>query len=218
MHYVTSDIHNDNKKFCEMLNLIRFSEEDQLIILGDVFDRSNHNPNPVDLYFNILALGNRCSVIRGNHDHWLATYILEYYSLSERMRRKKNPYPYSSFQLLQKRLTPVDIRNLAEFILRWPLQLVVEIEGEKYLLAHARTSAPESHRTENYYLMGESCSESFLHDGISGYVSICGHSSMGNGRIWKNDKENLYMIDCGCGFRSGTLSCLCLETKEEFYV
>lgn len=34
----------------------------------------------------------------------------------------------------------------------------------------------------------------------------------------KNDKRNLYMTDCGCGFEKGRLGCLCLETKEEFYV
>lgn len=33
-----------------------------------------------------------------------------------------------------------------------------------------------------------------------------------------HEKEKVYMIDCGCGFKSGRLGCLCLETKEEFYV
>lgn len=56
MHYVISDIHNDNRRFCELLEKIRFSESDHLYILGDVFDRSSHNPNPVDLYFNIERL------------------------------------------------------------------------------------------------------------------------------------------------------------------
>ena len=54
MHYVISDIHNDNKRFCEMLKKIEFSADDYLYILGDVFDRSNYNPNLVDLYFKIL--------------------------------------------------------------------------------------------------------------------------------------------------------------------
>lgn len=39
-----------------------------------------------------------------------------------------------------------------------------------------------------------------------------------NHKIWKNEKGNLIMCDCGCGFRNGKLGCLCLETKEEFYV
>lgn len=52
--------------------------------LGDVFDRSNHNPNPVELYFKILSLGNSYSVIRGNHDYWLALYNLEYFATPEK--------------------------------------------------------------------------------------------------------------------------------------
>ena len=35
---------------------------------------------------------------------------------------------------------------------------------------------------------------------------------------WKNKKENVYLCDCGCGFENGRLGCLCLETKETFYV
>lgn len=218
MHYVISDIHNDNKRFCEMLELIHFSKEDRLFVLGDVFDRSNHNPNPVDLYFNILSLGDGCSMIRGNHDHLLAMYIMEYYDMPERKRKKKTPYPYNSFRLLQKRLTPVDIQNLAKSILEWPVQQMVEVAGEKYLFAHATTAAPQDPKPENYYLQGISHNAFYLHCGIEGYISICGHNNTEDGRIWKNSQENVFMIDCGCGFNSGRLGCLCLETKEEFYV
>ena len=115
-------------------------------------------------------------------------------------------------------MTSVDIRNLADIILKWPMQKMIEVEGKKYLLAHAMTSPPEVSEIEDYYLMGTSWSKGYLNEGIDGYISICGHTRTKNGRIWKNQKENLYMIDCGCGFSSGKLSCLCLETKEEFYV
>ena len=75
MHYVVSDIHNDYQKFCELLKMIEFSKEDKLFILGDLFDRSDYNPNPVDLYFKVVELGENCSIIRGNDDEWVATYI-----------------------------------------------------------------------------------------------------------------------------------------------
>lgn len=76
-----SDIHNNNESFCKMLELINFAKNDQLFILGDIFDRSDYNPNPVDLYFNICSLGRRCIVLKGNHDSWLASYILKYYRM-----------------------------------------------------------------------------------------------------------------------------------------
>ena len=69
------------------------------------------------------------------------------------------------------------------------------------------------------FFMGSESYDMFLRHGREGYVSICGHDNiMGDGRIWKNKLKNVYMCDCGCGFKDGRLGCLCLETKEEMYV
>lgn len=83
---------------------------------------------------------------------------------------------------------------------------------------HAMTSIPEERKSEEYYLLGDETYKKFLKNGISEYISVCGHRDMGEHRIWKNAAENVYVCDCGCGFRSGRLGCLCLENKEEFYV
>lgn len=32
-----------------------------------------------------------------------------------------------------------------------------------------------------------------------------------------NDKENVYLMDSGCGFTGGKLACICLESGERFY-
>ena len=157
-------------------------------------------------------------MIRGNHDHWLAMYILKYFAATEKKRSKVDSYPYNSFDLLKERLTLVDMKNLADKILEWPMQQSVEVGGEKYLLAHAMTSDPTIRKTEDYFLMGAEWDISYCVYGIEGYVSVCGHRNTDDGRIWKDKRGNLYMIDCGCGFRDGNLGCLCLETKEEFYL
>ena len=39
MHYVIADIHGCRKQFLELLEKIKFSENDTLYILGDVLDR-----------------------------------------------------------------------------------------------------------------------------------------------------------------------------------
>ena len=218
MHYVTSDIHNDNVKFNRLLNELNLSDHDHLYILGDLFDRSSWQPNPVGVYFNVLGLGDRCTVVRGNHDTWLTEYIMKYYKTPERKRTVLAPYPYNSFELLQQRLTPVDIQNLAEWVLSCPVQVCLELEGEKYLLAHAMTADPAHQKDDDYYLMGEESDGQFLQRGIPGYISVCGHANPEGNHIWKNTLENVYLCDCGCGYRSGRLGCLCLETKEEFYV
>lgn len=217
MHYVTSDIHNDSRRFRALLREIHFTESDQLYILGDLFDRSLHEPDPVGVYFSMLELGDACVVVRGNHDEWLASYLWDYCRRTERERMRMQPYSYNSFALLQERLPVADLLTLAERIKSWPLQISFTLEGTDYLLAHAQTALPWERREDDYYLLGEAQDDGWAEKGIEGYLSVCGHRSMGN-RIWKNRAGNLYVCDCGCGYRDGRLGCLCLETKEAFYV
>ena len=63
-------------------------------------------------------------------------------------------------------------------------------------------------------------------------TSVCGHTITDtirrwvgeenrpkNPEVWVNKKGNVYMMDCGCGmYDRCKLSCLCLETKEIYYV
>lgn len=193
MHYVMSDIHNDYYSLNKMLEIINFGENDRLFLLGDLFDRGNYNPSPVDVYFTILKLEDQCTIILGNHDQELADYIQQYYSLPKRKRKKLPPYPYNSFELLRQRLTDVDIQNLAKIILAWPDSFEIEIEGVKYFMSHEDR--------------GEK----------TGYISIFGHERRTTG-IWKNSEETLIGVDCGCGYGDGVLGCLRLEDKKEIYL
>lgn len=218
MHYVTSDIHNDNQKLQELLKVLNLKDDDKLFLLGDLFDRSNHNPDPVGVYFAILALEDKCQVIRGNHEQELAEYIASYYQTPEKKRIKLEPYPYNTFELLKERLTPVDIQKMAEWILRLPLQIETAVGDTKYLLAHAMTVKPGTDCVNNVYIRGTEKFQNFLINGVEGYISICGHSNPEGSDIWRNSKKNVIICDSGCGFRSGRLGCLCLETGEEIYV
>ena len=103
MHYIITDIHNDSWRFMKLLEKIDLKEDDHLYLLGDLFDRCMEHPDPVGVYFQVLKLGKKCTVIRGNHDHWLANYIFRYYGMDERDRTLLQPYPYNSFHLLQER-------------------------------------------------------------------------------------------------------------------
>ena len=46
MRYVISDIHGEYGLFIELLKKIRFSKNDQMIIVGDIFDKG---PNSIQL-------------------------------------------------------------------------------------------------------------------------------------------------------------------------
>ncbi len=230
MHYVISDIHNDNRRYKELLRRIDFGSNDYLILLGDLFDRCDYDPDPVGVYHTVLGVLDRSTIVAGNHDVWLGDYILKCFDWSEKKREQYRPYHYNSFELLKERLTEADLEELAEWLLRLPLQYETNIDGKQMLFAHAMTSDPTTEHETLYYLMGDG-SEEFYRNGIDGYLSFCGHTDSGyfagyGGRymdedrnsIWINDKENVYMMDCGCGFASGRLSCLCLETMQRVYV
>lgn len=232
MHYVIGDIHNEAKKLDDILCQIHMTQDDELIVLGDIFDRGGSEPDPVGVYFMLSGIQGHCRWIRGNHDQWLADYIKEYYETSERKRRNITPYRYNSFDIMKNRLTEVDMLNLADLIYKLPLQIELNLAGKDYLFAHAMTSHPSRQESDGYYLTGNMVMEFFFLEGTEGYISVCGHTPTCNipwkhnknyyldeysKSIWRNDKNNVYLLDCGCGFASGRLACLCLETGERFY-
>ncbi len=230
MNYVIPDIHNDNNRLTRLLRKIGFSREDHIFFLGDLFDRCSNDPDPLGVYFSILKIDDQCTVVSGNHDRWLANYICKYYGETEERRKVLPDYHYNSFRILKERLTEVDMLNLADWLLKLPLQFEAEVNGDKLLFAHAMTSAPGSKRDDMYYLMGDGEDDVFYTKGIDGYISFCGHSDSGyfsryggeyldeeNNSIWRNDLKNVYMMDCGCGFSDGRLACLCLEDMRRTY-
>ena len=232
MHYVMGDIHNESVKLQRVLDQIDISVNDELVVLGDVFDRGGANPDPVGVYFILSGIQGKCTWIRGNHDQWLADYIKKYYSKPERRRQRMFPYTYNSFDIMRQRITELDLLNLADMILGLPLQKEIAIEDRKYLLAHAMTSHPSVQQAKYYYMMGNHDLDAFFLEGIEGYISICAHTPTANllwkrdrsmyldeymKSIWRNKKGNVYLLDCGCGFESGRLACMCLETGERYY-
>lgn len=233
IHYTIADIHNSLEKFDKMIDQIAPSRQDEVILLGDAFDRGGENPDPVGVYFSILRLSMHVNVkwVQGNHDHMLAEYIYSYYGMVEKKRYNIAPYRYNSFDLMKNRLTQVDMLNLADLIMNLPLQTEINIGRERYLLAHAMTIDPShGEQDDKLYLDGLQNMEEYWHQGVEGYISLVGHTDSGymynnphgryldgNHSIWVNDLGNVYMLDCGCGLSNGRLACICLETGERFY-
>ncbi len=230
--FVIGDIHNSIKKLDKLLTFISPSMQDQIILLGDIFDRGGANPDPVGVYYKICGLNSSVKWIRGNHDQLFAEYINFYYGTAEKKRNGVRAYRYNSFDLMKERLTEVDMLNLADLIMRLPLQVEIEINSVKYLLAHAMTFDPSTgEREDKAYHEGLGDMKAYWEKGVEGYVSLVGHTDVQyqfnnpQGRyldeesasIWLNNQRNVYMMDCGCGLPGGRLACICLETGERFY-
>lgn len=215
-----------------MIKLISPTTQDQIILLGNIFDHEGAEPDPVGVYFRICGLNTNVKWIRGNHDHPLAKYIYTYYGTVPKKRSSLQPYRYNSFDLMKDRLTEADMLNLADQIMDLPLHIEIDIGSEKYLLAHAMTFAPlYREQEETMYLEGIAEMQKYWQYGIKGYVSLIGHRDSGYqynnpygsylddklNSIWVNEPENVYMVDCGCGLPNGRIACICLETRERFY-
>ena len=65
--YVISDIHGEYGKFMELLDIIHFSDEDILYVLGDVVDRGK---NPVKTLLKMMEMPNVIP-IAGNHEQMM---------------------------------------------------------------------------------------------------------------------------------------------------
>lgn len=215
--YVISDIHNDADGFKELLRQIGFTSEDILIINGDVFDRGE---KPVELYFEILKYPN-IYMIQGNHDVWVAREIFGKYA-----GEKVGQYiSYNTVSILEQRLTPVDMINLANWIKEKPYYINLTLDGKKYQIAHAQTYlTPERLWDKSKIYMGDDHYEDFIrgleeHDE---FISVVGHTATEDKRIWVSESGKTIRIDCGAGYQcyncSGNLGAIRLNDMEEFYV
>lgn len=52
MHYVIGDIHNEVKKLNSILEQIHPGHDDEVTVLGDLFDRGGDEADPTGVYFH----------------------------------------------------------------------------------------------------------------------------------------------------------------------
>ena len=71
MRYIISDIHGCKKQYLELLEKIKFSDQDHLYILGDSVDRGEQS---IEVLRYIMKQKNVTYII-GNHDYILFLFI-----------------------------------------------------------------------------------------------------------------------------------------------
>lgn len=121
--YVMSDIHGCYSEFIEMLDKINFSDNDELYILGDIFDRG---PQPLKVLDYILERKN-IVMLKGNHEKMFQDsiesndYILWYFNGG-----------YVTHSQLQER-GQKEIEKVYSYVKELPLIKVVD----KFIFVHA---------------------------------------------------------------------------------
>ena len=213
-----SDIHGMYNKYIKMLQLINFTKEDELYILGDIFDRGEQ---PIDILEHIIAHDN-IHLIRGNHEEMFLEYYNygEYYWISE----NGGDTTLNQIQDYQMKSNINYLDAVAQYVSRLPLYKIIEVNNVKYFLVHAEVDT-EIDKEINYQSKDKllwGTEDIHMDKQFKDYVVIHGHTPVqlieqnNSGTIIKR-KHNIY-IDCGACFNNGKLGCLRLDDLKEFYV
>lgn len=233
MTYVMSDIHGEYDKFIKMLDLIGFSDNDTLFILGDIVDRG---AKPIELLLDIMARPNVFATM-GNHEllaldvlYQLDVEITEesiskitdadvLLEFSEWMQNGGKP-TLAGYQKLGREQKEAILEYMGEL----PYYETVDVFDKTFILVHAGLSGfevkkPLSHYTAQELLMDRADPEADNFPEKNVYV-IWGHTPTqfytNTAQIYR--RKNNILIDCGACFEEGRLACLCLDDMKEYYV
>ena len=223
MKYAVSDLHGCYEKYIKLLDMINFSPEDELYVLGDVCDRGDGG---MEILFDMLERPNVIP-IKGNHDY-LAARLLQ--KLGTEYNGDEETLKLLRLWLLDGAKPTIDgFLGLSEkdrgmviaYLRTFQYYEYTEAGGKRFFLSHTLPEYVEGNSISDYsvmeFVVGEpDYSECYL----PGAVTVTGHTPTGlidpacSGKIW-HGKDNI-VIDCGAVF-GNPLGCLCLDTMEEFY-
>lgn len=230
--YVMSDIHGEYDKYIAMLELIRFSDDDTLFILGDVCDRG---PEPIKVLKDMSARPNVYPVL-GNHE-LMALEVLEKLlaeitednyatQLDDDFFHAMATYQFNGGDVTLakfKELPPEERIALVDYIKDFAPYEVIDVNDKTYVLVHSTLGGfapdkPLSSYTLEELVWTRADYGKKLFDDDSIYI-ISGHTPTqmlsGKPKIYRSC--NNIDIDCGAVF-GGKLACLCLDTMQEYYV
>ena len=233
MTYIISDIHGCYSEYRELLDMIGFSDDDELFVLGDAMDRG---PEPIKVIQDLMRRPN-VTYILGNHDDMMLealkklavditevnlldltddVFISYYHWLQE-----GGAVTAKQFQQLshEERADILDYLESAS-----PYEMI-EHQDKLYILVHAgiqnfdpTKELDEYHYTDFLWERMDYSRHYFPSDRI---FLVTGHTPtplitddktplvyIGNGHI---------AIDCGCVF-GGNLAAYCIETERITYV
>ena len=232
MFYAISDIHGEYEKYIKMLELINFSDDDSLFVVGDVCDRGKQ---PVAVLKDMMSRPNVYPIM-GNHDA-VALYLLKklateitddnYDSLlsGEDMSAILDWYQEGGQTTAEdlRKISAPERLDILGYISEFPLYEAVDVGDNTFILVHAglgnfRKGKKLSEYTAEELTMSRIEPETRFFDDDSIFM-VMGHTPTpyfcGEPRIYRNG--NNFFIDCGACSKGGRLACLCLDTMEEFY-
>ena len=238
MHYAVSDIHGCYKEFKKLMEeVIGFTENDILYVIGDVVDRGS---DPIGILNWMMKRPNVYGIF-GNHEYMMLkvlepglkeinseeeienTLTLDYLVDTNIWFLDENGGRVTADAFRQ--LPEYERQDLLDYVKDFSLYESVEIDGRTFVMVHTIDDSIKSLRDLEDKEITDV--ESFLtsrptFDGKWDQkdIFIIGHTptwflGKRDCTIFRNG--NLINIDCGCSMR-GKLAAVCLETGDVYYV
>lgn len=212
--YCMSDIHGEYDRFVKMLELIHFSDNDALYIIGDVIDRK---PGGIDILQKIIASPNMIMLL-GNHEQMCLDTLGPNNVIGRRALWLKNGGS-DTYRELMYMMTPAERHRILQYLSSLPDHLDIEVDGMKFHLVHGFPSDEPDVRIWERPL-------TFAPPPFPDRTVIVGHTPTCYMNLVENAPFSIWYgngiidIDCGCGNETELrrLGCLRLDDMEEFYV
>ena len=224
-HYVMGDIHGEADRFRAMLKKIQFSEDDILILLGDVIDRG---PDGIALLLEIMEMPN-VIILLGNHEYMMLQYLSPSATGTEIRRWNRNGNaPTLAAYLKQKAKVQ---QRIISYLRGLPTHLEMEINGKWFYLVHGfpgeNVHDEVWHRPEIDTMNPKPGCQVII-----GHIKVLSMIKPEEARIryaieLEDKGEHLRIlhtpgfvnIDCGCGYGMPikALACIRLEDMVEYY-
>ena len=232
MTYVMSDIHGEYDKYIQMLDLIEFSDEDTLYILGDVVDRG---AEPMKILYDMSMRPNMIPIM-GNHEH-MAEDILRLTNVeiteetlatnwNEDIVRAVHEWYQNGGYTTSKdfhRLLPEDREYILDYLQEFSFYEEITVGQNTFLLVHAGLPdfSPEKSLEDYPALLMLYTKTDYTRQYYPDRYLITGHiptfmiDPAYDGKIYR--KNGHIAIDCGV-CHGKALGCIRLDDFKEFYI
>lgn len=220
--YVLSDLHGEIRRFFQMLELIEFTDEDIMYIIGDVLDRCEGG---IEILLDIMSRHN-ISLIKGNHEDLFLQAIKEDATPQEwaNWRWNGGNVTEEAYQKLSKE----DQNRIVKYLEGCPVSADIAVSGRKFHLVHAWPGDEYDCLWSHPYGRSNPFPDKTLIIGHT-VTARLSENAIEDGKIviyprpGTKEREQLrYLaIDCGAGHLSlpgRQLACLRLDDFREFYV
>ena len=219
--FLTSDIHGHYSMFEKLLDKIKLTKKDLLIILGDSCDRGSKTYELYKKYYDLEKEGYNIKHLRGNHEDMLIKAMEsgdnDHWYRNGGEKTQKSFYNNSESKdtlTFEEWLEREGIKSVKWFV-EWLDRIPIMISGEKNLFVHAAfdTTKGEDEQEHRFLIWDRN---DFWTNNKTGKAIYFGHTPSKDGKI-RHYVNDVHCIDTG-SYKNGIIACVELKTGKEIYI